>query len=76
MATQPIRVLEQRFGLVPARFEWGGRILQVDAVERCWTELADGPGEARYHYRVRCGAARYQLSEEGQSGRWTGVQEG
>jgi hypothetical protein len=46
-------------------------LVRVDVVERCWTELNGYQGGPRYHFRVRCGAERFHLSEDTGSGAWT-----
>ena len=68
---EPIEVIERRFGVVPAKFNRGGKVIQVDAVEGCWTEMGHLSGGVFYHFRGRCGQQRYCLSENANSGVWT-----
>ncbi|MFQ5575806.1 MAG: hypothetical protein ACE5G8_02330 [Anaerolineae bacterium] len=67
-----VQVLDWQFNHFPARFRFdrGGAEVRVDAVERCWTEWVGRRRAVRYHFRVRCGAARYHLREDSASGRW------
>jgi hypothetical protein len=71
MRCEQVQVIERQFGVFPAKFTWGNRIVTVDTVERCWTEMKRCRGQALYHFRVRCGAERYRLSEDARSGTWT-----
>ena len=67
-------VISSRNGLFPNEFVMGGskkRVVRVDAVEHCWTEMAGHRQSVRHHFRVRCGSERFQLSEDCGSGRWT-----
>lgn len=72
MAT--INVISSKDGYFPEAFVMGGsmkRVVLVDAVEHCWTEMARRRGSTRHHFRVRCGVERFRLSEDCGSGRWT-----
>lgn len=71
MMNEPIQVIERRFGLMPAKFNRNGQVIQVDAVEECWTEMGYLRRNVFYHFRVRCGQDRYHLSENTASGAWT-----
>jgi len=67
---QPIKMLERRFNLFPAKFFWQGRIYEVEAVNECKTvpgQDADGPA---YHFWVRCNGQRLHLCELLSSGKW------
>jgi hypothetical protein len=70
---ETIQILERRFGCFPAlfKFDQDSRVVKIDAVERCWTEMMDRCGKVRYRFKVRCGSARYYLSEDTESGLWT-----
>jgi len=70
---EAVQVLERKFGLFPARFKFdqGGSIITIDAVERCWTKMKEQGEQAGYQFRVRCGSVRYRLDEDVVSGRWT-----
>ena len=72
-----VQILERKFGHFPVKFKLIGdnQVLEIDAVERCWTEMRRKRGQARYHFQVRCGAAHYQLSQDIDSGLWTVQQE-
>jgi len=73
MMSVSVQVLEYRFDYFPAKIELAevGRIVEIDAVERCWTEMAGGRGHSKFHFRVRCGSDMYQLSQDVGSGRWS-----
>ncbi len=64
-----IEVTERRFGIFPAQFAWADKILQIEAVERCWTELQ--AASTRYYFKVRCQGQHYRLCEDIASGVWT-----
>jgi len=68
---ETVHILERKFGWFPAclRFERSGRVVAVDAVERCWTEMKNRRRRARYHFQVRCGGVRYHLCQDGESPR-------
>jgi hypothetical protein len=68
---EQVHIIERRYGVFPARFSHQGQLIQIDVVERCWTEMGDGVGRARYHFRIRCGPDRFRLSEDTGSGAWT-----
>lgn len=70
---ESVQILERQFGHFPAKFKLtqGDQLLEVEAVERCWTEMPRRPGVARYHFRVRCGSQFYRLSEDTGSGEWS-----
>ena len=70
MKDESITVLEKRFGLVPIKFNRHGKIMQVEAVEHCWTELQQQAGKVFYHFQVRCEGQRYWLREDGKAGTW------
>jgi len=69
--TEAIQVLERRFGLVPTKIDHHGKVIQVDGVDQCWTEMQQIRGKVIYHYQVRCGEDRFCLSEDAASGNWT-----
>ncbi len=66
MSGQPVRILTRRHRVFPAkiRAENDGSVLEIDAVERCWTEVGQG-GAAKFVYRVRSGSRRFFLREDG-----------
>lgn len=72
---ESIQVLEKRYGLVPSKIDWRGRIVQIDAVEQCWTEMRRLRGEVLYHFHVWAGGKRYRLSENAKAGTWTLLQQ-
>ena len=69
--TMTIQVLERREGLVPSVIQNQGHIIEIDAVNRCWTELTSDPESMFYHFQVRCGQTWYQLSENIKTGKWS-----
>lgn len=66
MNDQPVRILARRNRVFPAkiRADGDGSLLEIDAVERCWTEVGQG-GTANFVYRVRSGSRRFFLRENG-----------
>lgn len=70
---EPIQMLKRRAGVFPLKFQWAERVIQVEAVERCWTELQpEGEsGGGYYHFQVRCNGERYYLREAFASGTWS-----
>lgn len=70
---EAVQVLKYQFGYFPAKFKLahGEQIVEVDAVEQCWTEMPNRSGEAKYHFRVRCGSDLYRLSQDAGLGRWS-----
>lgn len=70
---EAVQVLEYHFGGFPAKFRLAQneQIIEVDAIEQCWTEMPNRLGETKYHFRVRCGSERYRLSQDAGSGRWS-----
>ncbi|MEM7033504.1 MAG: hypothetical protein AAF629_28390 [Chloroflexota bacterium] len=67
---KPIQVLERRQGLVPSIIQSQDKIIEIDAVSRCWTEMTTDHSSAFYHFQVRCGQRWYQLSENVKTGLW------
>ncbi len=69
MNEQSVRILTRQHRVFPAkiRAERDGSVLNIDAVERCWTEVGQG-GIAKFVYRVRSGSRRFFLREDGRRG--------
>jgi hypothetical protein len=63
-----VRVIERAYGCFPLKLAWAGQIIEIDAIDQCWTEMRGSSGKARYHFKVRCGPALYHLSEDTGSG--------
>lgn len=68
--TQAVSILTRKNNAFPARLQVlaDGRIIQIDAVERCWTDVLSSRGAVSYIFRIRSGAQRYRLSENARSG--------
>jgi hypothetical protein len=69
--SEPIQVLEWKFGYFPVKFKRAEQVVQIDAVEECRTELGNSSKKARYHFKVRCGSILYWLSEDVEAGTWS-----
>jgi hypothetical protein len=68
---ESIRMIERRFDIFPAKFDWRGRVYRVDAVNECKT-ITDTRGvPAAFHYWVRCDDQRFHLEEIVPSGHWS-----
>ena len=61
-----IQVIERKHGHFPAKFRLANskQVINVDAIERCWTEMPETRGSVKYHFKVRCGKMHYFLSED------------
>lgn len=68
--TEPIKMLERRFELFPAKFSWRGRIYEIDAVNECKTTPGNQGDSAVYHFWVRCGGESLHLCQELSSDFW------
>ena len=67
---EPIRMLECRYNLFPAKFCLHGRIYEIQAVNECKTIAGNQEDGATYHFWVRCGGRQLHLSELLSSGDW------
>ncbi len=78
MAIQAVSILSRKNDAFPARLQVlaDGSIIQIDAVERCWTEVMPNRNVTSYIFRVRSGSQRYKLSENVASGQCLLFQEG
>ena len=68
--TEPIKMLERRFELFPAKFAWRGRIYKIEAVNECKTIPESGGHSASYHFWVRCEGQSLHLCQELSSDFW------
>ncbi len=67
---EPIKVLECRLNLFPAKFSWRGRVYQIEAVTECKTITAPSGQSEAYHFWVRCEGKLLHLSQMLASGQW------
>ena len=67
---EPIKMLEQRLNLFPAKFNWQGEIYQVDAVNECKTTTSPSGRIEAYHFWVGCAGRRLHLCQNLSTGQW------
>ena len=65
-----IKILERRFNLFPAKFNWQGRIHHIDAVNECKTDIDNWSNQTVHHYWVRCDGQLFHLREVLPDGKW------
>ena len=71
--SEPVQVIAYQFEHFPAKFKLSEtqQIIDVEAIEQCWTEMSDHRNGSKYHFRVRCGRNSYRLTEDLGSGQWS-----
>ena len=67
---EPIKMLEQHLNLFPAKFNWHGRVYQVDAVNECKTTISRSGQIEAYHFWVGCAGKRLHLCQNLSTGQW------
>ncbi len=63
-----VQVLEKRFGYFPHRFQWRGKLHQVQAIERTQTKMGR---VAQLCFRVRCSEGTFDLTQNAKTNIWS-----
>jgi hypothetical protein len=65
---EAVEMVAKRCRFLPHLFRWHGRCYEVEAVERCWTEV--GRRKAVRCFRVQCPAGTFELSQDLSTRAW------